>query len=353
LRSNGRRMVRNRMEPDGIAIPRPGMTRPFATARPLLHLARALERRVIASRVMALLMGELLRWRPARWILNRARERRAQGTLAKTLYTVLDRAEVRGDFIWECLAGNRKFLLPVSTSLPGSWGTARVWAWNGTAPIRAFYELYRRFRPQGTFLDVGANFGIHSYPFAAWGYRCVAFEPQSVCVEYLRRVSALNRFGDFRIESCAVGEDEVGVQFFASSGTWQSSFDRTHVEPFGLVSAMSVDSVSLDTYCARERIDPTLIKIDVETWEWHVLKGASLLIERLRPDLVIEILLSAVHRPDMWHELTRRGYRAFGVRPRRERSLRPLTTLSEFVGAEEENFVFTVDPDLEEPSVPR
>jgi len=313
---------------------------------PLRRLVRAVEGHLVTSRLTAVMMGILLQIPPSRRVLNRAYEERSRRPLRKTLNAALHRAAVLRDFSWVCPVLDRTFLLPVSRKLPGSWIAAQVWAWQGNAPLRAFYELYLRHRPRGTFFDVGANFGIHSYPFAAHGYRCVTFEPQPVCVEYIRQVSALNRFSDFHIEPCAVGDDQTGLRFFISSGTWQSGFERAHVERFALVDEMLVDSMSLDTYFSRHEIQPTLVKIDVETWEWHVLRGGSGLIESAHPDLVVEVFPDAPHRADMWRLLDRAGYRALALGPDPAKRGRALAKLSEFLDAEEENFVFTIESEL-------
>ena len=48
---------------------------------------------------------------------------------------------------------------------------------------------------------------MHTYPFAARGWACVAFEPQDGCVSYLRETCRLNGFHDVTIERAAVGEE--------------------------------------------------------------------------------------------------------------------------------------------------
>src|SRR5437588_7544587 len=51
----------------------------------------------------------------------------------------------------------------------------------------------------GTFLDVGANFGIHAVAAAKSGARVIACEPHPRAMERLRANAALNSVNDLRL----------------------------------------------------------------------------------------------------------------------------------------------------------
>jgi hypothetical protein len=53
---------------------------------------------------------------------------------------------------------------------------------------------------------------------------------------------------------------------------------------------VEVPSRTLDTYCDERGVDPSVIKIDVESYESHVVRGAKRVLERARPAVVCEIL---------------------------------------------------------------
>lgn len=53
---------------------------------------------------------------------------------------------------------------------------------------------------------------------------------------------------------------------------------------------VQVPSTKLDTYCARRGVLPSVIKIDVECYESHVVNGALQVLEQARPSVVCEIL---------------------------------------------------------------
>src|SRR5262249_11707626 len=133
-----------------------------------------------------------------------------------------------------------------------------------------------RRRPFGTFLDVGANWGNHSYPFAASGYRCVSFEPQTICCNFISRVRDLNALHKLTVASCAVGARcQDSMPFFESEVETFSSMNQRHVEGFKVPwRQRTIECVTLDAYCGRQRIVPTLIKIDTEGFECEVIRGA-------------------------------------------------------------------------------
>jgi hypothetical protein len=68
-----------------------------------------------------------------------------------------------------------------------------------------------------------------------------------------------------------------------------------------------VETVTIDQFCARERIVPTIIKIDVEGWELEALRGARETIARGRGSLALFVEM----HPTAWRE---RGLRADDVR---------------------------------------
>lgn len=121
-------------------------------------------------------------------------------------------------------------------------------------------------QPGDLFLDVGANAGSYSVLAAAAGSRVIAFEPG----EALPRLKAnvdLNRL-DVDIRPQAVG-DHIGQAFFTSGRDTTNS-----LSPQG--SGVVVDMTTLDAL----NVCPTLIKIDVETFEMTVLRGARETLKR-------------------------------------------------------------------------
>uniref|UniRef100_A0A453LFU5 Methyltransferase FkbM domain-containing protein n=1 Tax=Aegilops tauschii subsp. strangulata TaxID=200361 RepID=A0A453LFU5_AEGTS len=124
----------------------------------------------------------------------------------------------------------------------------------------------------GVVVDVGANVGMAAFAAAVMGFRVVAFEPvfenlQRICDGvYLNRVIG-------RLDNSAISATGAKLAF--------KSNEEVAVE----VATIPLDEVIPDA----ERV--VLIKIDVQGWESHVLRGASKLLSRRRgeaPYLIYE-----------------------------------------------------------------
>jgi FkbM family methyltransferase len=249
-------------------------------------------------------------------------------------------------FSWECRFGDWRFSVPVDPAFPhppprnDPWGPATYWRREDNRKIRQFYETYLRQRPSGTFLDVGANWGNHSYAFAAAGYRCVSFEPQSICCDFMTRVRELNPLLNLTIVPSAVGARyQAAIPFFESDMETFSSVSQQHVEDFKFPwRQRTVECVTLDSYCSANRIAPTLIKIDTEGFECEVLRGARRILHECKPALVVEVSAGPADQLELWNTLMNEGYRCYAIvqslgRRYPDRPFVPVRTAEEFATA--------------------
>lgn len=251
-------------------------------------------------------------------------------------------------FNWRVTFGSKSFLLPVRPQPARSWNAALAWRWSGNRSIRRLYELYLKRWPEGTLFDVGGNDGTHSYPFAAHGYRCVVFEPQPTCIEYIAETCALNGFSDVK-RVCAVVTDEADreVDLWVSASTWISSRLKDHTERFEAATALRVAAVRLDAFAAEEGIAPSVMKIDVEGWEWHALAGAKEILTRHRPNLFVEILAANEHKSDIWRLLNGLGYSCTQIVHFSDSPFVPIPNLDAFLktgGSYSDDYFFTCEP---------
>ncbi|MDZ7576568.1 MAG: FkbM family methyltransferase [Candidatus Nanopelagicales bacterium] len=142
----------------------------------------------------------------------------------------------------------------------------------------------------GAFLDIGANIGPYALLCAALnGRTTVAFEPTPELAVLLRG-SALDNGLDVRVESLAIGEADGQASLHLSDVTDTSS----SLNPSWRRSraSLSVPVLSVDSYCARTDTVPAVLKIDTETTEPDVLRGAAGTVERYRPWILCEVLAS-------------------------------------------------------------
>ncbi|XP_042463283.1 uncharacterized protein LOC122046581 isoform X1 [Zingiber officinale] len=151
-----------------------------------------------------------------------------------------------------------------------------------SATLQEFLE--GKERDEGLVVDVGANVGMATFAAAAMGFRVVAFEP---VFENLQRICDgmfLNRAGDRVTLYAAAASDRIGnITFHKLVGRLDNSAISATGAKLAFKSnqevAVEVATVPLDEVIPEaERI--LIIKIDVQGWEYHVLRGASKLLSR-------------------------------------------------------------------------
>lgn len=134
------------------------------------------------------------------------------------------------------------------------------------------------------FADIGANVGAYTVLAAgAVGARCISFEPIYDSFFNLKRNVRANRID--RLVTChnvGLGEREEILCFTSSQDTTNHVADEADVRAGEVID---VPVRRLDAVLAGEV--PTLIKIDVEGWEAHVLAGMQLTLADPRLKAVI------------------------------------------------------------------
>ena len=174
--------------------------------------------------------------------------------------------------------------------------------------------------------DIGANKGAFTFWLALWcgDGRVIAFDPQAEIADRLASDCKLLNFSNVTVEP-------IGV--YSKSGVEQLSVPHGHSPGAAIGSAVtsSVKSVSVpvrvvaldDYFAASEKI--SLLKIDVEGAELHVLKGAERILKTSWPLLVFECEnrhLGGGSVDDVISYLMSLGYRGSFVRRGR---LRPIS----------------------------
>jgi len=140
--------------------------------------------------------------------------------------------------------------------------------------------VVRTLQRGDVFVDVGAYIGLYSLLAAkvvGANGRVIAFEPYPGSRELLNKNVSLNGLADIvRVESSAIG-DELGVTELRAAGVCSANtLTPNTVKAFGdeqAISTVTVSVTTLDEYCERGQIVPSFVKIDVEGWELHVLRG--------------------------------------------------------------------------------
>ena len=167
--------------------------------------------------------------------------------------------------------------------------------------------------PTDIVCDIGANKGSFTFWLARWCRfgRVVAFEPQPEIASRLASDCRTLNLSNVIVEP-------VGV--YSASGTQSLTVPRGQSPGAALNGAVvksegdisySVPVVSLDDYFSTG-VRISLLKIDVEGAELHVLRGAERILKNYRPLLVVECE-ARHHREhsvsDVFQYLTSLGYR--------------------------------------------
>lgn len=153
-------------------------------------------------------------------------------------------------------------------------------------------------------LDVGAFLGAYAVMMARWGgpgTRVLAFEPTPSTVPYLRRHIALNKMSE-RVEvlNVALGSERGFVELHEHSDPYRNAIGVS--DPNGISSGTSrVELTTLDEVCRARNFSPTLLRMDVQGFEYAVLQGARETIRNGKGRLKIVL---EVH-PQLWpmHDL--------------------------------------------------
>jgi len=194
--------------------------------------------------------------------------------------------------------GRRFHTLALPSYFNGKWVWFSVQGWQS---IVDRYEPYmatairNNLRRGDVFVDVGAHFG----PWSVFAARIVgergtvfAFEP-SAAFNVLNENASLN--SPIKPFNIGLGSEDGTASFFAQgnarSGSLVDSVTQINrkYQPSVPITKIQIKVRSLDSIFAEIGITPNVIKVDVEGFEYEVLRGAANLIRTTRPVWVVEI----------------------------------------------------------------
>ena len=195
----------------------------------------------------------------------------------------------------------------------------------GKAVFERAYWAYKSFIEAGdlkalephvaagsTVIDVGANIGFFTVPFARWagpGGHVIAIEPEAANFASLAaRVERLGLGATVSLINAAAVEAPGEVHLMLNP---DNPADHRVAATGARVDAVSIDSVME----ARGWPRVSMIKIDVQGGEPRVLRGARKTLERLRPALFVEfqedcLVLEGTSSRELMGEFSALGYAA-------------------------------------------
>lgn len=147
--------------------------------------------------------------------------------------------------------------------------------------------LVRQRLKGGVVLDVGANAGFFSVLAADLGAsRVIAFEPSPRALGLIGATAS--RDSRITLERSAVGAKE-GTASLRVSEDVANAGTSSFLASMASGGQVMVPVVTVDGYCDEHRLEPELVKIDVEGHELAVLQGMQAVLERGVPTIVCEV----------------------------------------------------------------
>jgi FkbM family methyltransferase len=205
-------------------------------------------------------------------------------------------------------------------------------------------ELWEELsKSSGTVLDIGANTGIFSVLAKASNpkARVIGFEPQPNIFGVLKRNNVINGF-DIICMQLALSDEEGELPFY---NTGFSTFEGNNTTHGSLNKEWRTDKQAsiivkverLDNFLINHQIGKVdLVKIDVETLEYEVLKGYGELLFEHRP-----LIVSEIQNPDIGRNVGRlfeaKGYELYWINE--ERGLVSVNSLGENTSQDNLNYL--------------
>ncbi|MBO3270564.1 FkbM family methyltransferase [Hymenobacter defluvii] len=216
------------------------------------------------------------------------------------------------------------FGVPMTVILPASTDIYLTGGKSHNSEIRLAKLLIRQLQAGAVFIDVGAHFGYFALLAArlvgAQG-RVVAFEASETTHAVLSaNVAAMPVV---QAHHLAVSNQQEMISFYEFPVLY-NEYNSLDVAQFikekwfqeSKPKRIDVPAVTLDNFFASSTLVPDIIKIDVEGAELKVIQGATELLRRTKPIVVLEYLSPERHNQDHQQAVTllrELGYQAKSI----------------------------------------
>ncbi|ANH80451.1 hypothetical protein A8C56_05105 [Niabella ginsenosidivorans] len=174
---------------------------------------------------------------------------------------------------------------------------AKISFFKGQAFEPEFFE-FMNLIPAGTILDVGANIGITTIPFAQKfpKERIHAFEPIPSNCNALERIVKFYKVNNAQLHKIALGEENGILKLVTPiiKGVRMQGLSHAYVEELqddwntGDICEIPMSKLD-DVSVLQTEKKIVAIKIDVENFEYHVLKGARQILLQHKPVIYCEL----------------------------------------------------------------
>jgi FkbM family methyltransferase len=156
-------------------------------------------------------------------------------------------------------------------------------------------------KPGDVFYDIGANIGYFSLLASEWcgsNGKVISFEPVSKTFNRLKKNiqenPGLNNIRFFQVAASDLEEEREIYISLNGKDAWNSLAGNAVAKQEATTE--KIKTIPVDRIREKENLPaPTIMKIDVEGWEVHVLQGAMETLRISRPKLLIEFTRENLH----------------------------------------------------------
>ena len=171
--------------------------------------------------------------------------------------------------------------------------------------VRKFRDIVK---PNDTVIDCGANIGLHSFELSklvGQGGDVYAFEAIPIIYNCLTRTVDEKELLNITTNNYGLySEDDLDLIFKSDLSGRSGMYRKGKI----FQHTFNVKSITLDTYFKNYHKPIKFIKIDVEGAEFEVLKGATDLIKKHKPSIIVEIWKSPLKIQKLHKWLTEMNY---------------------------------------------
>ena len=185
--------------------------------------------------------------------------------------------------------------------------------------------LTEQLKPGHVFFDLGAHHGwvsMWALPLVGEEGLVVSFEPSLANLSILDWHRTRNNFSRWTIVSKAVSDKDSEEEEFYLVDSGDSPMNSLTTGGPGTplmsgrhIRKVSMQTITLDTFCSESGRIPNLVKIDVEGAELLVLRGASKILDEARPVIILAIhpywLPAGQSSRQIFEYLTQYGYSVY------------------------------------------
>ena len=151
--------------------------------------------------------------------------------------------------------------------------------------------ILKKLKPTDKVVDIGANIGFYALKerrIVGNLGKVYAIEPAEKTCYWLKKNLSENGYRNVEVDCLALGDKTKEVEIYISTKSNLNNLVNAYKGPTTRVQKVKMDT--LDNFSASKKFKPTFIRMDVEGYEYNIIKGARNIMAKSKDlRLMIEI----------------------------------------------------------------